>query len=228
MKHRFFQGVVLGAVVSSVVLASTAAFAGTGIGGIFNLGQKNGVNATSTLSGATAGRQLQVTNTSTGSGATGVGIKVAPGVPPLRVNSTTQVPNLDASLLGGRSATGFVQGTGTATQTGFIAVGPGSAVDLGPIPNIGELWGDCANTNATGAAIRLETNTTLGPFFFESPSVGETSGGHDRLPVLSDTEDGIATVQISTAGRTATITGSAHTFLPQECDFSVQTLSSSS
>jgi hypothetical protein len=74
MKPSFYKGIVLGAVVSMLVLATTAAVAGTGIGGIFNLGQTNTVNATSALSGASVGPQLQVTNTGTGSGAQGIGV----------------------------------------------------------------------------------------------------------------------------------------------------------
>ena len=64
----FFSGVVIGAVVSMVTLTASVALAGTGVGGIFNLGKTNSVNARTTLSGSTAGRQLQVSNSSTGAG----------------------------------------------------------------------------------------------------------------------------------------------------------------
>ena len=70
----FFMGVVVGAVVSVVTLFATAAVAGTGVGGIFNLGRANMVNATTRLSGDSAGRQLQVSNSSTKKGAAGIGI----------------------------------------------------------------------------------------------------------------------------------------------------------
>ena len=73
MKPSFYKGIVLGAVVSILVLVASTAVAGTGIGGIFNLGQTNTVNATSALSGASVGAQLQVTNSGTGSGAQGIG-----------------------------------------------------------------------------------------------------------------------------------------------------------
>jgi hypothetical protein len=81
--------VVLGAVVSVVTLFGTAAVAGTGVGGIFNLGRTNTVNARTTLSGSTAGPQLQVSNSSTKKGASGIAINVAKGKPPLAVNSST-------------------------------------------------------------------------------------------------------------------------------------------
>jgi hypothetical protein len=73
MRGGFGRGVVVGAATSTVVLMAATALAGTGVGGVFNLGQVNSVNATSTLTGAKAGRMLQVTNTSAGAGATGSG-----------------------------------------------------------------------------------------------------------------------------------------------------------
>jgi dolichol kinase len=58
MQGKFIKGVVTGAVVSGLTLASTAAFAGSGIGAVFNLGKTNAVNATSVLQGSTNGQQL--------------------------------------------------------------------------------------------------------------------------------------------------------------------------
>ena len=74
MRGGFVKGVVTGAATSTVVLMAATALAGTGVGGVFNLGRNNSVNATTTLTGATAGKSLQVTNTSTGQGAAGIGI----------------------------------------------------------------------------------------------------------------------------------------------------------
>jgi hypothetical protein len=47
MKATFFKGVALGAAVSLVTLAATAAFAGTDVGKVFNLGEDNRANARS-------------------------------------------------------------------------------------------------------------------------------------------------------------------------------------
>ena len=41
MKPTFFKGIVLGATVAATLLVPTAVIAGSGIGGIFNLGQSN-------------------------------------------------------------------------------------------------------------------------------------------------------------------------------------------
>ena len=103
----FFMGVVLGADVSIVTLFGTVALAGTKVGGIFDLGKTNTVNGTTTLRGAAAGKQLQVNNLSTGQGASGIGIKVAAGKPPLAVNSSTEVGNLNADYLNGLHASAF-------------------------------------------------------------------------------------------------------------------------
>ena len=107
MKPTFFKGVVLGSVVSLATLMGATAFAGTGVGGVFNLGQNNTVNGTTKLTGATAAGQLDVVNNSTGTGATGIGITVKSGKPPLVVNSATKVSNLNADLLDGSDSTAF-------------------------------------------------------------------------------------------------------------------------
>jgi hypothetical protein len=85
MKSKFVRGALFGALVAAVTLVSSVAFAGSGIGGVFNLGQSNSVNAATTLTGSTAGKQLQITNNSTGAGADGIGISVTSGKPPLVV-----------------------------------------------------------------------------------------------------------------------------------------------
>lgn len=55
-----------------LVLATTAAVAGSGVGGVFNLGQTNTVNAPTQLQGSTTAQQLRVLNRSTATGAVGV------------------------------------------------------------------------------------------------------------------------------------------------------------
>lgn len=57
---------------AAVLLAATAAVAGSGVGGVFNLGQANTVGARTQLSGATATQQLYVRNSSTAAGASAV------------------------------------------------------------------------------------------------------------------------------------------------------------
>ena len=66
-------------------------------GGTFILGKPNTASSTSSLSAPVAGKALQLTNTSTGAGATALGLNVASGHPPFAVNSTTRVANLTAT-----------------------------------------------------------------------------------------------------------------------------------
>ena len=68
-------------------------------GGNFILGQPNSASSTTSLTrtGANTAKGLQVTNTSTGTGATALGLTVASGHPPFTVNSATRVPNLTAT-----------------------------------------------------------------------------------------------------------------------------------
>jgi hypothetical protein len=226
VKATFLKGVVLGSVVSLVTLAATAAFAGVGPGAIFNLGKYNGVNATSELAGSTAGQQLRVVNNSAGSGATGIGITVHSGKPPLVVNSSTQVQNLNATYLQGKKPSAFVQGTGTVTQSGLILIDPAQEVFLGSVPNMGGLWGNCQNANAVHASVVLKTNNALPQFLFinSDGNAGLVSGGRS-IGVTLDAAAEVATAQISSGTHTATIVASAVDDT-LHCAFSEQSTSS--
>ena len=109
--RTFLQGVALGAAVAMVTLVASAAVAGTGIGQVFNLGTENRVNARSELSGDTPKAMLKVTNESSSGSATGLAIHVHAGRPPLVVNSSTKVKDLDADLLDGRDGSDFQAAT---------------------------------------------------------------------------------------------------------------------
>src|SRR5436190_882941 len=116
MRGSFLKGAVVG-LVCALVGGATVALAGGGVGGVFNLGQSNSVDARTTLTGASAGIQLQVTNTNA-AGRNGLGVASANGYPtgsftntgggpaaafvanagvaPFTVNSSTKVANLTA------------------------------------------------------------------------------------------------------------------------------------
>ena len=97
------------AVVLAVVLGlASAALAGTGVGDAFNLGKKNTVNRISSLVGSTDNPMLRITNNNAGTDATALTLQVEPGLTPMKVNSSTQVSNLNADLVDGRSASSFV------------------------------------------------------------------------------------------------------------------------
>ena len=98
-------GVGLAVVLAAVLGVATAALAATGAN--FILGKSNVATTVSKLTANIAGPALSLINTSTASGATALNLKVASGDPPLKVNSTTQVPNLNASKLDGKDASAF-------------------------------------------------------------------------------------------------------------------------
>jgi Chaperone of endosialidase len=60
--HRLRLGLL--ATTAAALAFTTTALGGSGVGGVFNLGQSNPVDGTTALTGTTAGPQLQVTNNS--------------------------------------------------------------------------------------------------------------------------------------------------------------------
>jgi hypothetical protein len=119
--HRIRQHLTYANVMATIavfmVLGGTT-YAATG--GNFILGKPNSASSTTSLSAPVAGKALQVTNTSTGAGATGLGINVASGHSPFTVNSGTKVANLNADKLDGVDSTGLGAGVlgGVATNVG--------------------------------------------------------------------------------------------------------------
>ncbi len=155
------KGTLIAVVALSLVLTSTA-MAGTGVGAVFNLGRTNAVNARSILAGGVNAVMLQVNNNNTDANAgsiaavsrgataptlraenrgagSALGLFTANNAPPLTVNSTGKVVDLNADLLDGRDASqfmltntfraeavtdaGFVKGDGTFTKTAACPAG---------------------------------------------------------------------------------------------------------
>jgi hypothetical protein len=114
---------ILLAVVAALTLATASvAVAGSGVGGVFNLGQTNTVNAITKLVGSVTGASLVIDNNSTGTGATALDLQVEPGKTPMKVNSTTKVTNLNADTVDGRNGTTLlannqVRADGTQTSS---------------------------------------------------------------------------------------------------------------
>ena len=75
-------------------------------GGNFILGQANTASTQTTLT-RNGGKSLQITNTSTSTSATPLGLTAGTGRPPFVTNSQTRVDNLNADLLDGLSSSNF-------------------------------------------------------------------------------------------------------------------------
>ena len=142
MRARSIPSFRTPAVVGSVLAAVIAgtAVAGTGVGGLFELGVANTVNAVTSLSGAAAGPaaspspMLRVTNTAT-SGALGASITSSGGPAlqlrvlspsgaarpaPMTVDSGTRVVNLNADRLDSLDSTSFLRSTGKAVDADLL------------------------------------------------------------------------------------------------------------
>jgi hypothetical protein len=148
MSGSFVKGAVIG-FVCALLGGATVALAGSGVGGVFNLGVSNSVDAKTTLTGASPGAQLRVDNTNALAGASGLvstsksssptgsfansgggpagSFVVNAGVAPFTANSTGKVANLNADLFDGLNSTAFLRNqvpltlTGAANSNGVIA-----------------------------------------------------------------------------------------------------------
>jgi hypothetical protein len=125
------------AVATALTLGTaSAALAGSGVGGVFNLGKTNTVNAITTLVGSVTGPSLRIDNNSGGTAATALDLQVEPGKTPMKVNSTTKVANLNADRLDDKSAEDLsrvaVMNTGdtTAIPTDFSEVTYGQQLSI--------------------------------------------------------------------------------------------------
>jgi hypothetical protein len=96
-------------------------------GGNFILGNPNSATSQTSLSAPIAGKALQVTNMSTGAGASALGLSVAAGKSPFTVNSGTKVTNLNADRLDSLDSTsllrkGVLQSAAVTTAGGVLDV----------------------------------------------------------------------------------------------------------
>jgi len=172
MQLSFGKGLMAGAAGVAVVLAITAATNGTGIGAVFNLGQTNKVNATSTLTGKSNGPMLSVNNSGHG---TALSMHVSSGHAPFSVNSSTKVAHLNASLLGGIGPAGFVHGGGHVFSAEVELTAGQANVLLFNIPGYGNFEVSCISAPPTIAEVDY-TAPGHGVNLFDQ-SVNGTTGG---------------------------------------------------
>jgi hypothetical protein len=188
MVSQFVKGAVIGAVTSSVLLISTAAVAGTGVGAVFNLGKTNKVDAQSTLTGTTSGKNLQITNSGSGPA---LGLTVGAGEPPLVVNANAgKATHLNADQLDGKDSTAFVGGRGhflsnRATVTHLVQPGASASGTILTIPGFGEITGTCAGmfSGGQGAAYQFAFTNSSGQDL-------DLAFGGEPTPTLPSSDNG--------------------------------------
>jgi hypothetical protein len=108
------------ALIALFIALSGTTYAATG--GNFILGQANtATTQTSLTAGVGGAKVLQLTNTSTASGAEGLGITVGTNKAPIRVNSTAgKAANLNSDKLDGLDSTAFLRTTGKAADSNLL------------------------------------------------------------------------------------------------------------
>jgi hypothetical protein len=123
----------LAIMLALVVGVATAGLGATG--GNFILGKANSAGAVSKLTASIANPALQLVNQSTASGATALGLNVASGKPPLKVNATAgKATNLNADKLDGLTSARLA-GTGDSAYRGGASVcGAGGAPFTSTLP----------------------------------------------------------------------------------------------
>jgi hypothetical protein len=96
------------AVILALVLGvAVSALAGTGVGATFNLGKTNTVNALSRLEGSTLNSMLKIDQNGSGT-ALNLEVQNPTLKPPMLVNSSTKVDNLNSDLLDGKDSSDFM------------------------------------------------------------------------------------------------------------------------
>lgn len=176
------KGVVIGAVVSTVALGSATAFAGTGIGAVFNLGKTNTVNASSTLTATTSGRSLNVVNKGTGPG---LGVTVGAGKAPLVVNPEAgKAVNLDADKLDGQDASAFLGAGAKANDADLLDGMDSSDFAAAGHNHDGAYVATSDHTKAAHDALGIDAATVDGKDSSDFLASGAQAADSDRLDGL--------------------------------------------
>ena len=152
--HRPSAALVISLIALFFAMGGTAVAA---TGGNFILGKANTATSTSTLTN-TKGTALSLSSAST--------------APPLKVSSSIQVPNLNASELDGQTSAAFLPATGTAANSSELGGQPASAFlpangtaanssALGGTPASGYMQGGGHTTGRQFSMISLTLATLL-------------------------------------------------------------------
>jgi hypothetical protein len=187
IRSRLTYANVMVTILAFIVLGGVS-YAATG--GNFILGQSNSASSTSSLSAPVAGKALQVTNTSTGAGASALGLNVASGHTPFTTNSGTKVANLNADKLDGIDSTGLVRGQGRILSFDVTDPSGGTAVILFTLPWL-QVLSNCQGTSANGGTqVNNNTDTPL--------EVVSDNGGLDPVHHRVDARGGASLIDWDT------------------------------
>jgi hypothetical protein len=160
---------------TGVLFGAASVLGGNGVGAVLNLGTENTVDRTTIVSGSQDGATLRLLNTGVTELARGLsafsrGVRgtilaentgtgpaltatVRGGVPPIAVNSSGKVANLNVDLLDGNDASAFARGTGAAIFSNRLIIHhiPEEPISgrarLLTLPYLGRITASCPDEN---------------------------------------------------------------------------------
>jgi hypothetical protein len=109
----------LAVILALVFGVAVTALAGTGVGATFNLGKTNTVNALSRLEGSTLNSMLKIDQNGSGT-ALNLEVQNPTLKPPMLVNSSTKVTNLNSDQLDGQDSSAFLPANGKAADAELL------------------------------------------------------------------------------------------------------------
>jgi hypothetical protein len=175
-------------VAALVVAMSGTAYAATG--GTFLLGRANRATALSSLSNS-KGTALRLSS--------------KPGTPPLTVSNSVQVPQLNASELGGIPATGFMQGTGFADSGNAAITGPGEAELASNATS--SVSGVCDADSGTGADLEVSLVEAGSIVWWNKDGTSDSGSGFAQVTPESGL-DYVVVIQVTQGAAVSTYTAS--------------------
>lgn len=216
------------------LLALFVALGGVGYsatGQSFILGQANTASTPSTLTAPVAGKALELTNTSTNAAATALGLTVGAGRPPLTVNSSARVTNLNADLFDGLNSTSFIrrgllQTAAVSTAGGVVDVkntGTTNGVQgLTEAETASGVYGE--NTNGGGFGIAGRAGSSGHAVFGDNTGTGFAGYFEDKVHIggdlscsgcvgASDLSEAYVKGSGQATGQALAVTAGANTFL---------------
>ena len=176
--------------ITALILAlGGASFSATGDN--FLLGRANSANTQSTLAATIPGRALNLTNLSTASTATALGLNVHATRAPMKVNSSVKVANLNADKLDGLDSTVFANRRVITFSLGENEVSPPIALPSGHVFLMGASSAPALARGSGHAAITqlgdrlswtaMTTDVTIG----EGTERGTSNDVGDRIVAIS-------------------------------------------
>jgi Chaperone of endosialidase len=202
MKQIFYA---LAGVLAVVLITTTSAVAGSGVGATLNLGQTNGVNA-QTIWRGNAGLNAELRLENTGGGPA-ISLLTPPGTPPFKVTSQAKVGGLNADLVDGVDGLRLWRlggNDGTSPGTDFLGTTDNKALEL-------KVYGN--------RALRLEPNATspnvIGGFSGNSVAAGVgggtiAGGGWEGFPNTVDARFGSVGGGLGNTAGLLSVVGGGH------------------